>query len=80
MSLKKQYTAEDKAKVAIAALSGNITLNEITSKFQVHATQIKSWKDIARNSIINGFKDGSKQKQQDGELVDELYKQIGQGG
>jgi transposase len=52
MSVKKQYTAEEKAKVAIAALSGNSTLNEITSKFQVHATQIKSWKDIARNSII----------------------------
>jgi hypothetical protein len=33
MSVKKQYTAEDKTKVAIAALSGNITLNEITSKF-----------------------------------------------
>ncbi len=78
MSVKKQYTAEDKAKVAIAALSGNITLNEITSKFQVHATQIKSWKDIARSSIISGFKDGGKQKQPDGDLVDELYRQIGQ--
>lgn len=78
MSVKKKYTAEEKAKVAIEALKGNITLSEISSKFQVHATQINNWKTIARESIIKGFKDNSKQSLQDQELVDELYRQIGQ--
>jgi transposase-like protein len=79
MSVKKKYTAEDKAKVAIEALKGNITLNEISTQFQVHATQIKSWKDIARNAIVASFKDGAKHQQpQDQELIDELYRQIGQ--
>ncbi len=78
MSVKKKYTAEEKAKVAIEALKGNITLSEIASKFQVHSTQINSWKNIARESIVNGFKDNSKQSLQDQELVDELYRQIGQ--
>lgn len=78
MSVKKKYTAEDKAKVAIEALSGNITLNEISSKFQVHSTQIKSWKTIAREAVVAGFKENPKHSLQDAELVDELYRQIGQ--
>ena len=78
MSVKKKYTAEDKAKVAIEALRGNITLNEISSKFHVHSTQINRWKTIARESIINGFKDNTKGVMQDQELTDELYRQIGQ--
>ena len=79
MSVKKKYTAEDKAKVAIEALKGAITLNEISSKFQVHSTQINSWRNIARNAIVARFKGESKHVQpQDQELVDELYRQIGQ--
>jgi len=78
MSVKKKYTAEEKAKIAIEALKGNITLNEISSKFQVHSTQICKWKNIAREAIVNGFKDNSKRIVQDKELEDELYKQVGQ--
>ena len=79
MSVKKKYTAEEKAKVAIEALKGNTTLNEISTKFQVHATQINSWKNIARAAIVESLKDGRKQAEQnDQELVDELYRQIGQ--
>ncbi len=80
MSVKKKYTAEDKAKVALEALKGALTLNEISSKFQVHSTQINNWKSIARNAIVASFKGDGKQTQhpQDQELIDELYKQIGQ--
>lgn len=80
MSVKKKYTSEDKAKVALEALKGALTLNEISSKFQVHSTQINNWKNIARNAIVASFKGDGKQIQhpQDQELIDELYKQIGQ--
>lgn len=78
MSVKKKYTAEDKAKVALEALRGNMTQNEISSKFQVHSTQINSWKNIAREALVNGFKDNSKKSIPDDGLTDELYKQIGQ--
>lgn len=79
MSVKKKYTAEEKAKVALESLRGNITLNEISSKFQVHSTQINRWKTIAREAIVSGFKETpNKQLIHDQELVDELYKQIGQ--
>jgi transposase-like protein len=79
MSVKKIYTAEEKARIALEALRGNMTYNEISTKYQVHSTQINRWKTIARASLINGFKENNiKPKMQDNELVDELYRQIGQ--
>jgi len=79
MSVKKKYTAEEKAKIALEALKGNDTVNVLSSKFQVHSSQINSWKNIAKEAIISGFKDLSKNNHtSDTELIDELYRQIGQ--
>ena len=79
MSGKKNYTAEEKAKVAMEALKGGLTLNEISAKFQVHSTQINKWKSIAREAIVSGFKgSGTKKDGCNQDLTDELYKQIGQ--
>lgn len=78
MSVKKKYTAEDKAKVALEALRGTMTLNQISSKFQVHSTQVNSWKSIARDAIVAGFRDSNKKAIPDDGLTDELYKHIGQ--
>lgn len=78
MSVQKKYTAEDKAKVALEALRGNMTMNEISSKFQVHSTQITRWKAIAKDSLVAGFKSPDKKYLQDNDLTDELYRQIGQ--
>lgn len=79
MSVKKNYTADEKAKVALTALSGEYTINEISSKFQVHSTQINRWKNQAKEAVISAFKESPKKPQQhDQDLIDELYKQIGQ--
>jgi putative transposase len=78
MSVQKKYTAEEKAKVAMEALRGNMSMSEISSKFQVHSTQITRWKVIAKDALIAGFKSPGKKDFQDNELIEELYKQIGQ--
>ena len=78
MSVKKNYTAEEKAKVALEALKGVTTMNEIAAKFQVHSTQITNWKNIAKSALVDGFKNNKPKDSHDQELVDELYKQIGQ--
>ena len=75
----KKYSAEEKAKVAVEAMTGEMTIAQITSKYGVHANQIYKWKKEAIENMISGFK--SKSKQQDHsqqELVKTLFEQIGQ--
>lgn len=40
----KQYSAEEKVKVALEALKGEMTMAQISSKYGIHATQIHRWK------------------------------------
>lgn len=41
---RKQYSAELKTKVALEAIKGYKTVNEIASEYGVHPTQIANWK------------------------------------
>ena len=73
------YSAEYKARVALDAIRGDLTINEISSKYKVHSTQIKRWKQAALTSIKSGFSiKNHKEKESVEQLSDELYKQIGQ--
>lgn len=75
----KQYSAEEKTKIAVEALKGELTIAQITSKYGVHATQINNWKKQALESMVSGFKDKRKGKDPgDDQLVSSLYQQIGQ--
>lgn len=75
----KQYSAEEKTKIALEALKGEITIAQITSKYGVHPTQINNWRKQALESMIMGFKDKRKGKDPgEGQLISELYQQIGQ--
>ncbi len=75
----KSYTTEFKSKIALEAIRSDLTINEISSKYQVHPTQINRWKQQALLAIktnFNGKHDTLIQK--DAKLVDDLYRQIGQ--
>ena len=41
---RKHYSAEFKARVALEALKGLKTVNELASTYGVHPTQIAHWK------------------------------------
>ena len=55
MSKRRNFSAEFKAKVALDALSGELTLAELAGKYDVHPTQITSWKRQAKEGMVAAF-------------------------
>jgi transposase len=47
MSQRRNFGAAFKSKVAVAAIQGDKTLNEIASQYEVHPNQISQWKKQA---------------------------------
>ena len=79
MAGKRQtHTAAFKAQVALAALKGDRTVNELASQFGVHPTLIHSWKKQLLAGAEDGFANGSKMAAIDAEVVQApLYEPIG---
>jgi transposase-like protein len=76
---KKSFSAEFKSKVAIEAIKGLQTVNELASEFGVHSTQINNWKRQLLESSKTVFTSkGELKKQQAYEKErEQLYSQIG---
>lgn len=76
---RKNYQADFKAKVALEAVKGRLTINEISKQFGVHPNQISKWKKQFLETLPQIF-DNSKLAKNvpDEELVNQLYQQIGQ--
>jgi outer membrane protein assembly factor BamB len=76
---RKRYDAALKAKVALEALKGQRTTNEIASVYGVHPNQVAQWKKQVLEQLPEIFSGGrARREQQDEELRDQLYQQIGQ--
>ena len=81
MSVKrKQHNADFKARVAMAALSGEKTLAELSSEFGVHPTMISTWKQELAKRASELFARGNKATAVDDEqrVIDDLHRKIGQ--
>lgn len=75
---RKKYGKNLKAKVAIAAIKGQKTTNEIASEFGVHVSQVNRWKKQALDTLPDCFGDGQEKTHKDMEAErDQLYRQIG---
>jgi transposase len=75
---KREHSAAFKAKVAIAAIKEELTQNQITSKYSIHTTQIRNWKDQAITAIQECFtKKRQRDEQHQEALITSLYEQIG---
>ncbi|GAB1482721.1 hypothetical protein MASR2M78_15370 [Treponema sp.] len=78
--MRKKYDKAFKSKVAIEALRGEKTLQELSVSYQVHPNMIAQWKRelIASAEMIFEKKGKEQKKEHEHEVkVDSLYKQIG---
>jgi len=75
---RRQYSAEWKAKVALEAIKGQRTVQEIASHYEVHPSLVTQWKkqllEGAGQVFLNGKMAASGGEE---ELKAELYQQIG---
>ena len=77
--MKKVFTPQQKATVALEAIKGDRTMNQIASAYAVHPSQIQSWKKIVQENLSVLFTDKRrKEGKPEQELIDELYRTIGQ--
>jgi transposase len=75
---RKQYSPKFKAKVALEAIRGDLTLSQLGSQYHVHPVQIGLWRKTALEQLEELFTDGRTQKRVDHDAEkDALYEQIG---
>ena len=75
---RNRYTKDYKAKVALEAVKGQKTVNELASEFGVHVSQINNWKKQLLESlpaVFNGRE--AQQEARHEEEKEKLYQQIG---
>ena len=75
---RRQHSAELKSKVALAAIRGVSTAQEIAGKYEVHPTLVAKWKKEALAGLPEVFASGAaKNDAAEERLREQLYAQIG---
>ncbi len=76
---RRKFTSEFKAKVAIGAIKGQRTVNELAQEFEVHPNQIAVWKKQLLGSAADVFSRGKDlDTEQKAAECDRLYRKVGQ--
>lgn len=55
MTKRKRYSADFKAKVALAAIREELTTAELAKKYDIHPTMISGWKKAAIENMASAF-------------------------
>jgi len=76
---RRSFSAEMKARIALEAIKGQKTIQEIASHYGVHPNQVSTWKRQVVEGTVSLFADRrSHPGSSDEDLKAELYQQIGQ--
>jgi len=77
--MRKIFTPNQKAQIAIDVFQGQQSITQIASKNEVHPTQVNRWFKIAKEGLSTLFVDNRKNEYQDlQDKIEQLYKIIGQ--
>lgn len=76
---RRRFSAEFKAKVALEAIRGDETINELASRYELHPNMITNWKRQAIDNMAAAFSSSAERssKADDGQIK-ELHAKIGQ--
>ena len=76
---RKRYSAQFKAKVALEAIRGDLTLAELAAKHGIHHTMIGTWKRQAMDGMAGLFEGGDQGSKAASEAeIEKLHAKIGQ--
>jgi len=79
MTKRRRFMADFKARVALEALRGDKTIQEIASRHKVHPNQVSGWKRQAVDGLGEIFSNGADKAGADHEVeVHDLHAKIGQ--
>jgi transposase-like protein len=79
MTIRRRFTSDFKAKVALEALRGDKTIQEIAGRHKVHPNQVSSWKRQAMDGLGAVFSNGAdKARMEHEDEVHDLHAKIGQ--
>ena len=78
MRRKRRIHSPDlKAKVALAACQGDLTMAELIKKYDVHANQIIDWKRELLSGAFDVFGKGTQKAEDSEAAIAELHAKIG---
>lgn len=75
---RRKFTAAFKSKVCIEAIREQQTIESLSQKYDLHPTQINTWKKefLSNSSVV--FEKGEKASDDKDQLIQALYAQIGE--
>ncbi len=78
MQKRRRFKSEFKARIALEAIRGEKTLNELASEYDIHPNQISQWKKQLQDSAHEIFLNAKpKNNRSEDALKDMLYQEIG---
>lgn len=78
MAQRRQHGGAFKARVAIEAIGGHKTVNEIAGAYEIHPAQVAKWKAEALARLPEALSDGRQGKaKEDSATEARLYQEIG---
>lgn len=77
---RRKFSGDFKAKVVLEALKERSTIEELARKYELHPTQINTWKREAAARLAGAFDadGGHSSTEQQEDQLEKLYAQIGQ--
>ena len=78
-NIKRVHSAEFKTRVVLDLLKQEETQAQICSRYSIHPTQARKWKEKMLEAVkqsFNGVSVSDQLKEKD-RLIEELYKQVG---